>query len=191
MKHKIILIAVFLFSMGSCKAQHIILVEDAYKYKGTEGGLLGDHDYVYIKDVNNVLTKFVGTWKGTYQSKNFEFRIVKNTRDNGEVKKDALFMRYKITDSNGNVIEDVLSLPNDDPYVMQNGYVERSGGYVFSYIGRDMACGQNGWVFASLYGANNDKMQLFLAVEGENYPECTTGTAEQILPTALMELIKQ
>ncbi len=188
---KRLLVGLIILGTICCKAQHIILVENAYKYKGTEGGLLGDHDYVYVKDVNNILPKFVGIWKGTYQTKSFEFRIVKNTRDNGELKKDALYMRYKITDSNGNVIEDVLSLPNDDPYVMQNGYVSETGSYVFSYIGRDMACGQNGWVFAGLYGVDNKNMQLFLAVEGENYPECTTGTAEQILPMEQMELIKQ
>ncbi len=191
MKHKIILIVVFIFSMISCKAQYIIPVEDGHKYIATEKGFMGDHDYVYVKDVNNVLPKFVGIWKGTYQSKSFEFRITKITTDDGEIKEDMLLMRYKITDSNGNVIEDVLSLPNDDGYVMQNGYVSKNGLYVFSYIGRDMACGQNGWVFAEVYGTNNDKMQLFLAVKGENYPECTTGTAEQILPMEQMELIKQ
>ncbi len=173
-----------MFAMGSCKAQ-IIAVED---YKNYDMDL---EDGAYIKDVNNVLTKFVGIWKGTYQSKNFEFRIIKETINYLGIKEDALFMRYKITDSNGNVIEDVLSLPNDDGYVMQNGYVSETGSYVFSYIGRDMACGQNGWVFAGLYGVDNKNMQLFLAVKGENYPECNTGTAEQILPMEQMELIKQ
>jgi hypothetical protein len=191
MKRATVLLTIFVLSTMSCKAQHIIPIEDTYKYKGTEGGLLGDYDYVYVKDVNNHLTKFIGAWKGNYDDKNYEVRIIKRTTDDPEVKKDELLMRYKITDSNGTVIENTLSLPNDSNFVLTNGYVDRDGGYVFSYIGRDIACGQNGWVFTQVYGDTKQKMQLFLSVEGEMYPECVTGEAKQILPVHAMILIKQ
>lgn len=192
MKKIIIIVTILSLTIISCKAQHIIPIEDTYKYKGTEGGLLGDNNYVYVKDVNNILPKFIGTWKGIYNSKNFEFRISKIITDNGEVKKDRLLMRYKIINNNGAIIENTLSLPNDSPYVMKIGYVAKSGSYVFSYIGKSNACGQNGWVFMEiLNNSNNKKAKLFLSVKGENYPECTTGTAEQILPMEQMALIKQ
>jgi hypothetical protein len=153
---------------------------------------LGDKDYVYVKDVNNILPKFIGTWKGVYNSKNYEFKIIKTTIDDGELKEDLLLMRYKITANNGSTIENTLSLPNNSPFVMQNGYVAKTGSYVFSYIGKNNACGQNGWVFMGiLNNSNNKKAKLFLQVEGENYPECTTGAAEQILPMEQMELVKQ
>ncbi len=191
MKNKIILTVILALTIISCKAQHIIPVKDGYKYVATEKGFMGDYDYVYIKDVNNTLSKFIGTWKGTYQSENFEFRITKTTTDDGELKEDLLLMRYKITDSKGVIIEDTLILPNDDTYVMQSGYVSKTGAYVFNYIGRNLACGQNGSVFSGVYGVNNDKMNLFLQVKGEMYPECTTGEAIQVLPLEQMELLKQ
>lgn len=185
MKKIYILIAVITLTIISCKAQ-IIAVEDYKDYnKDLEDG-------AYIKDINNVLGKFIGTWKGTYNSKNYEFRIIKETISYLGIKEDALLMRYKIIDSNGGAIENTLDLPNDDAYVMKNGYVAKSGSYVFSYIGREVACGQNGLVFIRiLNNTNNQKAKLFLQVEGEKYPECTTGTAKQILPLEMIELTKQ
>lgn len=188
MKLKNTLLAITLtLTAISCKAQ-IIAVENYHNYnKELDDG-------AYIKDINNVLNKFVGTWKGTYNNKNYEFRIVKNTKNfktRPSIKKDEVLMCYKITDNNGTIIENTLTLTNDSPFVMKNGYIDRDGGYVFSYIGRDVACGQNGWVFTQVYGNNNKKLQLFLQVEGENYPSCTTGEAKQILPTKSIELNKQ
>lgn len=191
MKNLITVISIFILTTMSCKAQHIIPVEDGYKYIGTEQGFMGHNNYVYVKDVNNVLSKFLGTWKGTYNSKHYEFKISKRTIDDGELKEDQLLLRYKITNNNGTVIENTLDLTDDSPFVMQSGYMGRDGGYVFSYIGKNMACGQNGWVFTQVYGIGNTKLQLFLQVEGENYPECTTGIAEQVLPLKSMELLKQ
>ena len=192
MKNLILPIAVITLSIFSCKAQHIIPVEDTYKYIGTEGGLLGDYDYVYVKDVNNQLAKFIGTWKGKYNNNSYEFRIMKITTDDGEVKEDELLMRYKITDTNGIILENTLLLPNDSPFIMKNGYIAKTGTYVFYYIGKEVACGQNGWFFFNTLSlSNNTKADVFLQVEGEMYPECTTGEAKQILPTVQIELIKQ
>jgi hypothetical protein len=192
MKKIVILTALLSISIISCKAQHIIPIEEAHKFKGTEGGLLGENNYVYVKDVNNVLGKFIGTWKGTYNAKNYEFNVLKIITDNGEVKKDKLLMRYKITDSKGTVIDNTLALPNDSPYVMKNGYIAKSGSYVFSYMGKEASCGQSGWVFMRiLNNSNNQNAKLFLQVGGEIYPECTTGKAEQILPIDWIDLVKQ
>lgn len=187
---KIIFILATLFIIFSCKAQHIIPVEEAVNYRNTEGGLLGDRDYVYVKDVNNLLDKYVGTWKGTYNNKNYEFKIVKITTDDGELKKDLLLMRYKITDSSGTVLANTLNLPNTSYYVIRGSYLASSGGYKLSYIGLNSECGQNGTIYISAYGANNTKLQLLLMVRGEIH-DCTTGVAEQVMPTDSMELVKQ
>ena len=185
MKNIIILISLFI-TIISCKAQ-IIAVED---YKQYNQDL---EDGAYIKDINNILPKFIGTWKGVDNNKNHEYRIIKETIDYLGIKEDMLLLRYKITNnSNGSIVENTLSLPNNDAYVMQNGYVAETGSYVFSYIGREVACGQNGWVFMRiLNNTNNLKAKLFLQVEGEIYPECTTGGAQQILPLNWIVLTKQ
>ena len=178
--NNIIIILVLAISIASCKAQ-IIAVEDykAYTQELEEGA--------YIKDINNVLDKFVGTWKGTYNNKNYEFIITKNTENfkyRPSIREDLLLMRYKITESSGSVIEDTLSLPNDSSFVMQNGYVAQTGSYVFSYIGREVACGQNGSTFMKiLNNTNNLKAKLFLSLSAfinnpidinALYSECVT-----------------
>ena len=73
MKNTIITIIVLIFTTISCKAQ-IILVENFEEYNQELP------DGAYVKDANNVLGKFVGTWKGTYDNKSYEFKTVRYTR---------------------------------------------------------------------------------------------------------------
>ncbi|OSY87101.1 hypothetical protein WH52_13155 [Tenacibaculum holothuriorum] len=170
----------------SCKAQ-IIAVENFEDYPNELP------DGAYIKDVNNVLGKYVGTWKGTYNNKNYDFKIVKYTENNIDLKykEDMLLIRYKITDSSGTELANTLSLPNSSPYIIFGRYLAKSGGYVLNYQGLNAKCGQNGRIYISTYGANDTKLQLLLMVSGEIYDECTTGAVPQIMPTTSMELIKQ
>jgi hypothetical protein len=181
---KIILISLLTLSVLSCKAQQIVPIEEQGHYTKELS------DGAYIKDVNNVLGKFVGTWKGTYNNKNYEFRVVRFTKNFLGIKKDLLLIRYKIADTNNVVLEDTTTLPNDSMFVIKGSYYDTTdGGYVLYYQGRLHNCGQNGNVFISTYGTNDSKLQLFLAVDGEMY-DCTT-PAQQILPTKSMELNKQ
>ena len=188
MKNTIITIIVLIFTTISCKAQ-IILVENFEEYNQELP------DGAYVKDANNVLGKFVGTWKGTYDNKNYEFKVTKHTENNINLKykEDLLLIRYKITDTNGAILVNTLNLPNDNKYVINGTYlVAKTNSYVLSYLGKNGECGQNGDVFISVYGTNNTKMQLFLSVNGEIYSDCTTGPAKQILPTkGGMSLTKQ
>ena len=186
----ILIIASIILSIVSCKAQHIIPVEDVVNYINSETGLMGDQNYVYVKDVSGTLNKFTGIWKGTYDNKSYEFRVVKVTEDDGELKEDKLLIRYKIIDSDSTIIEDTTTLPNDSYYVIKGDYLAKSGSYVLKYIGKNSKCGQGGDVFISVYGTNNTKMQLFLHVYGETI-DCTTGDAEQVLPLNQMDLTKQ
>lgn len=61
------------------------------KGKGVEG--------VYYKDVNDVLTPYIGIWKGEYGSKNYELKLSKSIYDNGDkiepLKKDILIGKLK------------------------------------------------------------------------------------------------
>jgi len=181
---KIIFILATLFITFSCKAQ-VIAVEDFENYNQelTEG--------THVKDVNNLLDKYVGTWRGIYNNKNYEFRIVKYTRisSNRNLKFDKLLMRYKITDSSNNVIENTLILPNTSNFIIRGSYLSNKGSYVLNYVGFN-DCGQNGTIFISIYDINNTKMKLYLEVDGEMGLDCITG-AEQILPTDWIDLTKQ
>jgi hypothetical protein len=183
MKNIIFIIFCFL-AIVSCKAQ-IIAVEGFEDYPNELP------DGAYIKDVNNVLNKFVGTWKGTYNNKNYEFEVTKYTRisEIRPLKFDKLLIRYKIIDTSGNIVVNTLNVSNDDKYIIRGSYLAKSGSYVLSYVGLNAKCGQNGSVFINAY--NTDKMELFLQVNGEMYQECTTGAVEQVLPTDWIDLTKQ
>lgn len=184
---KIILIGLIALSTINCKAQ-IIAVENYNNYNNDL------QDGAYIKDINNVLGKYVGTWKGSYNNKNYEFRIIKHTFDNTKLKykEDLLLIRYKITDINNSVIEDTTSLLNDSPFVINGDYYNSNGTYVLTYLGKDYKCGQNGNLYISVFGNTLSKMRLGFYVDGDISVDCQNGVAQQILPTSGgMELTKQ
>ncbi len=186
---RITVILIAFLNILSCKSP-LITIEDFEDYP---------HDLpdgAYIKDVNNILDKYVGTWNGTYHNKNYEFVVVKYTADytnNASLnfKEDLLLIRYKITDSLGKVLANTLKVPNGDKYIIRGSYLAKSGSYVLSYLGLNGKCGQNGTVYISVYDDDNVKMKLFLEPYGEMYSECTTGYAGQILPTDWIDLTKR
>ncbi|WP_271784517.1 DUF6705 family protein [Aquimarina algiphila] len=172
----------------SCSAQ-VIPVEKHQYYIDNQ---IDFSSTTYFKDVNGVLDKFVGTWKGTVNSKNYELRFFKNTLSYKGFKKDEILGRYKITSSNGTVIENTLSLQKDNPLILASGYVDpkNTKGYVFYYLGREDNCGQNGELFTYIYENDNNKMQMVLVVSGENL-DCTGAFAQQVFPVNFMDLTKQ
>ncbi|RBW57580.1 hypothetical protein DS884_11035 [Tenacibaculum sp. E3R01] len=186
---KILFLILIISVVVSCKAQ-IIAVEDFEEYPNELP------DGAYIKDVNGVLNKYVGTWKGTYNTKSYEFIVVKVTKEdlNLKFKEDLLLIRYKITDANGVVLENTLNLPDDDIGVIKGRYLaKKTGSYVLSYIGKEADCGQKGTVFIGvLNNSNNKKAKLFLYPSTEllDGNKCSTW-ATQILPTEVITLTKQ
>jgi len=171
----------------SCKAQ-IIPVEDHINYMDNE---IEIPDGAYVKDVNNLLVKFIGTWKGNFNNKNHEFRIIKHTTNFLGILKDELLMRYKITDSNGATIEDTTKLTDDNIYVIKGDYLDKNKStYVLSYIGKEYNCGQNGNVFIEVSTNDLDNMKFFLVPDGEII-DCPYSEVSQVLPIALIILCKQ
>jgi hypothetical protein len=53
--------------------------------------------YTYTKDINNILDKYIGTWKGTYNGKVYEIKFNKNLYDNMDIKRDRIKGRLRIT----------------------------------------------------------------------------------------------
>lgn len=188
---KILLIIAILLTALSSKAQQIIPLEEQRKYMDEE---IEVDDGTYFKDINHLLDKYEGTWKGIYSENGYtyEFRIKKRVY-NGvtrPLKIDELMMRYRITDNNGKEILSTYDLPDDSPYTIIGNYLDEVGHYVLSYIGFEAECGQSGDVFIGvLDGSNGQKMQLFV------YPSidlvACKKIAEQILPRKVITLTKQ
>lgn len=181
MKKIIFIIGVLLISI-SCKAQ-IIPVEEHINYLDNE---IEIPDGSYIKDINNKLGKFVGVWKGVYNNRNYEFRVSKvvHTSKIRDLKIDKLKIKYKITEMNGDVVEDTTGIIGDSYLIITGLYLSSSGAYVLYYQGRDSSCGQNGDLFINLMHNTIDKMVVYKAGLQEHTIEgdCPNGEAEQYFP---------
>lgn len=147
-------------------------------------------DDTYLKDVNHLLDKFIGTWKGTYNNRNYTFIITQYTDAYNSLLEDLLLMRYLITDQNGTVIEDTRSLDNKDTYVIEGRFFikNKTNSYLLTYIGKKAKCGQTGQIHISTskyVPVNPTQMKLNFIPEHImiNETDCPGFTlAEQIMP---------
>ncbi|RBW57579.1 hypothetical protein DS884_11030 [Tenacibaculum sp. E3R01] len=185
-----IIIVLILITTISCKAQQVIPVENQIDYKDKE---IEFPEGVYIKDVNNVLDKYIGVWKGTYNFKNYEFKVSKVTKQSNisTLKLDKLLIRYKITAANGLVLENTLNFPDYDIRIIEGRYLAKSGGYVLSYV-ENTDCGHGGDLYMSVYNSTNTKAVISLTSDGEyNFDKCPNGQTPPLLPTKDMQITKQ
>ncbi|PTS95532.1 hypothetical protein DBR27_17000 [Flavobacterium sp. HMWF030] len=178
----------------SCKAQQIVSVEKVLEYRKAGNGV---PDGVYFKDVNGLLNKYLGTWKGSVDNKKYTFVITKytNYRSRG-ISQDELLIRYLIMDSSGKIIEDTRNLLDTSPYVIKGDYFSETGSYYTSdYMGKNPECGQSGTVYISLpNNSANAQMKLVLMPDRDlmEVQKCPgQKVAEQILPIKSIFLAKQ
>lgn len=109
MKNIIILITALLAI--SCKSQ-IVSLEQAAQCRENPNCSL---NYNYVKDINNTLNKYIGTWKGFHNGKVYEMKFNKSLYDDMGMKKDEITGRLRIT-TNGNLsisIFDNFNEPDD------------------------------------------------------------------------------
>lgn len=181
MKKILLIIGLFLIII-SCKAQ-TIPVEDHINYLDNQTEI---PEGAYIKDINNKLGKFVGVWKGEYNNRNYEFRVNKIVYNSSSrnLKIDILQIKYKITEMNGDVIEDTTGIIGDSDLIIDGQYLASSGAYVLFYQGRESDCGQNGDLFINLMHNTTNKMVVYKAGLREHTLEgdCQNGEAEQYFP---------
>ncbi len=183
----ILLVVCWVLSMLGCRAQETIPLEEYEDYQDNE---IEIPDGAYIKDINGLLDKYVGTWKGSHEGKNFEFIIWKNTVSFLDISMDELLMKYKITDSSGVIVADNTWVTSRGLLVKGAYLAKTKTYYVLDYYGFEGRCGQNGYVLIEVFGTNNDQMKFFLEVQGERAHDCTEA-AEQVLPTESITLTKQ
>ncbi|MRX39576.1 hypothetical protein GJU43_09835 [Flavobacterium sp. LC2016-23] len=182
MKKIIIALSIILITL-SCKAQQIVPLETKL-----DEAPIG----TYFKDSNGLLTKYIGTWKGTYENKNYTFIVTKYKDEFRGVFSDRLSIRYLITSNAGVILQDTRSLSDENNLVIAGLYFgENFGYYVLSYSGENAQCGQSGDLFIST-SKDNKQMKLYLATSHDiiNASKCPK-VAEQILPTKSMFLNKQ
>lgn len=182
MRKVIITISIILTTL-SCKAQQTLPLETKFENEVPAG--------TYLKDVNGLLDKYVGTWKGTNGNKNYTFTVTKYKDEFRGVFSDILTIRYLITSNTGAVLEDTRSLLNENNLVIRGLYFGANFGYyVLGYVGTDAKCGQSGDLFIST-SKDNKQMKLYLAASQDLIDGSNCTKVEQILPTKSMFLTKQ
>ncbi|SKB59482.1 hypothetical protein SAMN05660477_00101 [Soonwooa buanensis] len=101
---KILLLFIVIFAI-SCKAQDVYPLKTLY----TELP-----NYVYLKDTNNELSGFTGTYTANYEGKSITLFITKHNKKLLDrinlFYKDILIVNYLIKDYNGNILIDSRSI---------------------------------------------------------------------------------
>lgn len=182
MKKIIIALSIILITL-SCKAQQIVPLET--KLDEAPVG-------TYFKDSNGLLTKYIGTWSGTYENKNYTFIVTKYKDEFRGVFSDRLSIRYLITSNAGVILQDTRSLSDENNLVIAGLYFGKNFGYyVLNYSGENAICGQSGDVYISTT-KDKKQMQFYLATSQDiiNGNKCAK-VAEQILPTKPILFNKQ
>ncbi|PWW27522.1 DUF6705 family protein [Chryseobacterium sp. AG844] len=103
----------------------------------------------YIKDVNNLLNKYVGTWKGSLNGKNYEFNFIKkeNFGFSDNLKRDRLIGRLKITNSNGIVEYDSFNKQDNETDFFGNNFQKDLKVYLMRFSGNKINCIDYGYTY--------------------------------------------
>ena len=100
----------------------------------------------YLKDINNELNPYIGTWEGTWANKKFSLKIekllkVRHTSENGFYNyEDKLIGRYKVINlSDGSVLEDNFGQQNLSLIKIESTSSKRfENRFNFIYIDKDL-----------------------------------------------------
>lgn len=114
----------------------------------------------YLKDINNELNSYTGTWKGSWDNKTIFIIFKKVTNKYDEVFKyyrDYLIGKFKVVDVNGNIMFDNTSLPDDKVKIEGSGFRKKDNKYSLIYIDDDL-CGASGNI--RIIFTDNNKTKL-------------------------------
>lgn len=103
-------------------------------------------DNAYLKDTNNELPAYEGTWKGIWDNKILFITFKKITNkynENLKYYKDNLIAKFKVLDSNGVVLFDNTFLSDDNAKIWGGKFRKADDKYSLVYIDNDL-CGTSG-----------------------------------------------
>ena len=188
MKKTLIIGYLFMIAL-SCKAQGIVAVEKNYYFRDNNKGIPSG---TYLKDVNNLFDKYVGTWKGTYNNREYTFYITKYTDYRKDVTEDEILVRYLITNPDGSVVEDIRSDTDDGDYIISGDMFSKNADYYYMiYAGREAHCGQTGTLVLRPKSPTLLKVSLIPEKILLDPAECPNGRPAQLFPLDGFILTKQ
>ncbi|SDD87863.1 DUF6705 family protein [Riemerella columbipharyngis] len=184
---KVILITT-LFVACLCKAQTYTLRTTGVKFPKDS----------YVKDTNNELPEYEGTWKGTWGGKMIYLTFKKIKYYNWFLNdrayyRDMLIGKFKVLDQNNKILFDNTNVSDNDARIKGFGFMKTGGKYLLGYIDEDI-CYMNGRI--TIYFTDNTKKKLqWDFYEGDNLitPDCRYYKAKEFpqpLPKSIV-LTKQ
>ncbi|MDY3317980.1 hypothetical protein PG637_00965 [Riemerella anatipestifer] len=152
----------------------------------------------YVKDTQNELPAYEGTWKGTWDGKTIliTFKKIKYYKwflNDKAYYADILVGKFKVIDQNNKVLFDNTNISDTEAKIKGGNFRRNKNGYYLTYIDRDI-CGLNGHM--TIYFTDHTKSRLqWNFYEGSNLitPDCPYYNAAvfpQPLPKDLV-LVKQ
>jgi hypothetical protein len=171
---KILITTILIINLISCKAQQIYPLQTSIS---TVTNLS------HLKDTNNELQSFVGTYSSTYNGNQIILYITKendkffNTRGK-QIYRDVLNVKYIVKNSSGNILQDTknITLPtNDLKYSIYSLWVTENGSKAeLIYNGTNCNVG---------FGSINLKKVSSTQISWEYRPNDITATAAKCPPT--------
>ncbi|QQQ30012.1 DUF6705 family protein [Chryseobacterium indoltheticum] len=171
MKNILTILIIFAFTYNSsqagCSPQNIIPLR-------TYTEIPQDQCY-YMKDTNNELQDYTGTWMGTWNNKTFYVTFKKLTNkydDHFKYNKDLLIGKFKTLSSNGNILFDNTAIMDNDAKITGGKFIKDENNYSLGYFDKDL-CNNRG--FITIAFTNSTKTQLawrYMPKRTVIYPDC-------------------
>ncbi|MEY8759711.1 DUF6705 family protein [Chryseobacterium tongliaoense] len=188
-------ISTFLLMMISCKAQVIGTLEqfeECQKRPNRDEGCPDLDNITYVKDTNNRLNQFVGTWKGSFAGKQYEIHFEKIIQFGDDIKWDRIFGRMIIKNNSGTIIYNSLNKSLSETGLLR-GSNFRGRVYLLSFVANSY-CNDSGEAFIEISKTNPNQMTLFFDRDKTSFnpAKCPNfSTYVPTLPKDKMILIKQ
>lgn len=188
MKTRIIYTLLLLATIISCKAQTISLDQLSQCENKPDCP-----DYIYLKDTNNRLNKFVGVWKGTYtDGRTYEFHFVKKENDYSFGKYwDILIGRLLVKNQSGQELINTLSV-SDENTLFSGYYFDKNLIKYKMYYSGNAECNDKGYVYLSFPDPNNlNQMKLVFIQDMDIIASCPNGYKTVMPHAKAITLTKQ
>ncbi|WP_156173236.1 DUF6705 family protein [Chryseobacterium gallinarum] len=114
----------------------------------------------YVKDINNSLNKYVGTWKGNRDGKNYEFNFIKKENMGENQKWDMLIGRVKITNANGVVEYDNFNKPDTGTRFTGFNFQKDLKAYLMDFSGDKVGCIDYGYAYVRIKPETPNQMSI-------------------------------
>ncbi|MEO9502232.1 hypothetical protein [Nonlabens ulvanivorans] len=173
--------------LSSCQ---VIMDLETYAVYADDQEISIPDDVTYIKDVNNSLAPYLGTFIGTYNGNTITFTITKLTETDW-ITRDILNIKYKIEDANGNILVQTFNFP-DNSHDISGIYLDSQGQYIAYYHGFDATgfdeCGQSGTFSLYINPLSSNQMKVYLANSTDILlqDDCPNGETPHVFPANVL-----